>query len=199
LEKQNVKTFGDLRFDDPELPMEQRYKLVVTVADITHGRLLRLPWDYPLLDLDPDEQSVAEAIRAATALPFLYRPHKIGTGLLADGGIVTNYPIGMFRELRRFGDRTLGVRLSFAPEVAELHPEIKSLSSLARAMVITSINAQFEEMMRNPEVQRNTIEVDVDGVKVTDFTISKTKQEKLYTNGYAAVQKFLPGWEESSV
>lgn len=195
LEKQNVKTFGDLRFDDPDLPIEQRYKLVVTAADITHGRLLRLPWDYPLLDLDPDKQSVAEAVRAATALPFLYRPHKIGTSLLADGGIVTNYPIGMYRDLRRMGHRALGVRLSFAPEVAELHPEIKSLSSLARAMVITSINAQIEEIMRDPDVQRSTIEVEVDGVKVTDFTISKAKQERLYTNGYEAVQRFLPAWE----
>ena len=40
-----VRTFGDLALDDPELPLEQRYRLVVTVADVTRGTLVRLPWD----------------------------------------------------------------------------------------------------------------------------------------------------------
>jgi predicted acylesterase/phospholipase RssA len=30
-----VRTFGDLAIDDPDLPVEQRYRLVVTVADVT--------------------------------------------------------------------------------------------------------------------------------------------------------------------
>ncbi len=195
LEEQGIKTFGDLRYPAPDLPIERRYRLVVMAADITHGRLLRLPWDYHLLGLDPDKQSVAEAVRAATALPFLYQPYRIGNSLLADGGIVMNYPIGIYRELRRYHERTLGVRLSFAPEVAELHPEITGLSSMARAMVTTSINAQGEEMMRDPEVRDSTIFVDVDDVKVTDFHIGKDKQQKLYRNGYEATQKFLQTWE----
>jgi NTE family protein len=196
LEGQGVRTFADLRRDEPDAPMERRYKLVVIVADITHGRLLRLPWDYPLLDLDPDTQSVAEAIRAATALPFLYKPHRLGNALLADGGIVMNYPIGIYRELRRHQERIIGVRLSFAPEVAELHPEITGLSSMARAMVTTSINAQGEEMMRDPDIRRHTILVDVDDVKVTDFHIGRAKQQKLYLNGYEAAQEFLRNQEE---
>ena len=36
-------TFGDLAIDDRDLPEEQRYKLVVTVADVTTGQLVRLP------------------------------------------------------------------------------------------------------------------------------------------------------------
>jgi len=194
LDGQGIKTFGDLRQGEADAPIERRYKLVVIVADITHGRLLRLPWDYALLDLDPDTQSVAEAIRAATALPFLYKPHRIGNSLLADGGIVMNYPIGLYRELQRHNEHTIGVRLSFAPEVAELHPEITGLSSMARAMVTTSINAQGEEMMRDPDIRRHTILVDVDDVKVTDFHISRAKQQKLYLNGYEAAQEFLRTW-----
>ena len=38
-----VTTFGDLALDDADLPEERRYKLVVTVADVTTGQLVRLP------------------------------------------------------------------------------------------------------------------------------------------------------------
>jgi NTE family protein len=189
---QGVRTFGDLKNDDPALPPEYRYNLVVVAADLTHGRLLRLPWDYHLLGLDPDKQSVAKAIRAATALPLLYEPVKIGGSTMVDGGIVSNYPVGVFRELQKYSERTIGVRLSFAPEVRELERNnILGLANLAKAMLITSINAQAEEMMHDPEIKRNTILVDVDDVKVTDFQISKAKQKKLYDNGYIAAQQFI--------
>ena len=48
LEQLGVRTFGDLRMDDPDssLPPEQRYRLVVMAADLTRGELIRLPWDY---------------------------------------------------------------------------------------------------------------------------------------------------------
>jgi predicted acylesterase/phospholipase RssA len=41
----NVRTWGDLRDDDPgsSLPPEQRYKLIVIVSDVSRGRMLRLP------------------------------------------------------------------------------------------------------------------------------------------------------------
>src|SRR5262249_32780115 len=69
-----VHTFGDLALDDPQLPPEQRYKLVVTCADVTLGRLIRLPWDYrSVYGLDPDKQPVADAVRASMSIPLLFR------------------------------------------------------------------------------------------------------------------------------
>jgi len=66
-----VRTFADLAIDDDGLPPEQRYRLVVTVADVSIGQLVRLPWDYArVYGLDPDEQLVADAVRASTAIPF---------------------------------------------------------------------------------------------------------------------------------
>src|SRR5205823_8981712 len=74
LKRRGVETFGDLRRDDPgddeNLEPYQRYKLVVTATDITNGRLLRLPWDYHLLHLNPDEQLVADAVRASIPIPL---------------------------------------------------------------------------------------------------------------------------------
>ncbi len=99
LKNLGVGTFGDLAIRDENLPPEQRYKLVVTVADVTTGQLVRLPWDYRrVYGLDPDEQSVADAVRASMAIPFFFRPVTLrgSTGLtstLVDGGILSNFPI----------------------------------------------------------------------------------------------------------
>ncbi len=43
LENLGVRTFGDLAVDDDHLLPERRYKLVVTVADVTIGQMVRLP------------------------------------------------------------------------------------------------------------------------------------------------------------
>ena len=77
LAAKNVHTWGDLKDDDPDssLPPAQRYKLVVIVSDVSRGRMLRLPWDYePELGVDPDTQSVADAVRASAGIPFFFRP-----------------------------------------------------------------------------------------------------------------------------
>ena len=49
-----ARTFGDLRIEDPNssLPPERAYKLVIMTSDVTRGRLVRLPWDYPRYGLD---------------------------------------------------------------------------------------------------------------------------------------------------
>ena len=94
-----VTTFGDLAIDDDELPAEQRYRLVVTVTDVTTGQLVRLPWDYRrVYGLDPDEQSVADAVRASMSIPFFFRPVTLTsaagrTSTLVDGGLLSNFPI----------------------------------------------------------------------------------------------------------
>ena len=94
-----VTTFGDLAIDDDELPAEQRYRLVVTVTDVTTGQLVRLPWDYRrVYGLDPDEQSVADAVRASMSIPFFFRPASLTsatgrTSTLVDGGLLSNFPI----------------------------------------------------------------------------------------------------------
>ena len=73
-----VRTFGDLAIDAPNLPPEQRYRLVVTATDVTTGQLVRLPWDYRrLYGLDPDEQEVADAVRASMSIPFFFRTTKL--------------------------------------------------------------------------------------------------------------------------
>src|SRR4051812_9424199 len=84
LEALGVRTFGDLRRRDPKadpsLAPYQAYNLVVTATDITRGRLLRLPWDYHRLNLEADEQLVADAVRASISIPLFFAPVTLRDG-----------------------------------------------------------------------------------------------------------------------
>jgi NTE family protein len=99
LEKLGVRTFADLKISEPwaeKLPPEQRYKLVVIVSDVSRGRIVHLPWDYASYGLNPDEQLVADAVRASMSIPFFYEPVNLQGNYLVDGGLLSNFPINIF-------------------------------------------------------------------------------------------------------
>lgn len=209
-----VHTFGDLAIDDPELPEERRYRLVVTVADITRGCLVRLPWDYRrLYGLDPDEQSVADAVRTSMAIPIFFRPVTLtsSTGqvsTLVDGGLLSNFPM---YSLDRIDGRPPRWP-SFGVTVMTKHPaqgdgdplpslapliEIPGAPQLLQALVNTLLLGHDQTYLSQPAVAARTIAVDSSEVGYLNFNISRRDREKLYGEGYAAAQKFLETWDWS--
>ncbi len=64
------------------------------------GKPVWLPMDHPrrVRARHPDDQSVADAVRASMAIPFFFRPVALTassglTSTLVDGGILSNFPI----------------------------------------------------------------------------------------------------------
>ena len=58
-----MRTFADLRTG--EQPQQYGWSLVVTASDLSRRRLVRIPWDLESYGVDPDEFSVAHAVRAS--------------------------------------------------------------------------------------------------------------------------------------
>jgi NTE family protein len=213
LEALEVRTFGDLRRTDPgadaNLPAERRYKLVVMVTDVTHGRLLRLPWDYHRLGLDPDEQLVADAVRASISIPLYFDPvvvHDADTGervTLVDGGVLSNYPIEIFdrTDLQPRRWPTIGVKV--VPELPAGDPELFpgiALPALApvkllERVVATAIVGNDQTYLERPCVRRRTIEVDTSAVGVVEFDASALQRETVIANGAVAAEAFLATWD----
>ena len=207
LEALGVRTFGDLRRRDDrgaDPRPEHRWKLVVMAADVTRGQLLRLPWDYERYGLNPDDQSVAEAVRASISVPYLFEPAKLtypgGESLLVDGGLVSNYPIDAFD--RTDGQparwRTLGVTLiaqlpagdtKLLPQLAALRlfPGLRFLESI----ITTAVVGRDQGYLAQPWVSDRTIEVDSLGANPFDFSIGPDIVERLYDSGRRAATEFL--------
>jgi NTE family protein len=211
LAAKNVHTWGDLKDNDPgsSLPPEQRYKLVVIVSDVSRGRMLRLPWDYQaLLGVDPDSQPVADAVRSSAGIPFFFRPfhmkgnpdvtHGHGDILCTDGGMLSNFPVSIFDRTDGQPPRwpTFGVKLSARYTVAHdlYDPDADSIQ-LAKSLLTTMQKAHDQVYVDQASVASRTIFVDTTGYNATDFHLTQSDKQKLYSNGLAAGKKFLGKWD----
>ncbi|MFV1362532.1 patatin-like phospholipase family protein [Mycolicibacterium elephantis] len=210
LKNLGVSTFGDLAVDDDHLLPERRYRLVVTVADLTSGQLVRLPWDYRrLYGRDPDEQSVADAVRASMAIPFLFRPVTLKNAAgqpctLVDGGVLSNFPIDSFDRPDGKEPRwpTFGVTVVPylpAPGIEQLIPGLGPLkfrgTTLLESLITTMLVGHDQAHLDQPWVKVRAIQVDSTDVGVLDFGIGRQDAEALYQRGYSAASTFLSSWD----
>jgi NTE family protein len=213
LKSLGVQTFGDLRLKDEQLPEQRRYRLVVTATDVTRGQLVRLPWDYrDVYGLDPDEQPVADAVRASMSIPFLFRPVTLtsAAGLestLVDGGLLSNYPIDTFDRLDGKPPRwpTLGVTLlpnlpAGNDKVIPGLAPVRAFSGphLLEQVLTTMLVGRDQAYLNEPWVSARTIRVDSTDVGVVDFDATRGEIDALYRKGYDAATKFLSSWDEAA-
>jgi NTE family protein len=193
-----VKTFGDLRIAGDDARMEERYRLVVVVSDVSSGRLVHFPWDYARYGLDPDAQSVAVAVHASSAIPFFFRPVVLrgtdgGVSTLVDGGLLSNFPLGAFD--RPDGPPrwpTFGIKLSAKPDANQVPHAVRGPIGLLKAVISTGLNAHDQMHLDDPDVVARTIFVDTQRVSQVDFDITERQQHELFGNGRTAAEKFLP-------
>ena len=203
LADQGVRTFADLREDDPESALEphQRYRLIVHASDVSRDRLLRLPWDFQAdFGLDPDEQPVADAVRASASIPLFFRPVKqrLSSGApswLVDGGMLSNFPVDVFDRSDGQPERweTVGIKLSAERNPGAVLHQASGLVSLSEAMISTLTHWSDQAHLQDPSVVARTIFVDTTGFRATDFSITGEAQDQLFENGRAAAEKWLGG------
>ncbi|PLS81497.1 hypothetical protein CYG49_01955 [Candidatus Saccharibacteria bacterium] len=201
-----VRTFADLKIDEPwaaDLPPEQRYKLVVLAADVTRGTLVRFPWDYHLYGLDPDKQSVADAVRASASIPFFFEPVTLGESFIVDGGIISNFPVWIFEQSneRHATDiPTFGVKLSARPEnkTTLARNDTSNTFSYAFSIISTMLDNQDHEHINDPCTQKRTIFIDTESIRATDFQLTPETKEALLQGGERAAAKFISTWNFSA-
>lgn len=204
-----VHTWADLKLDDDTLPEEERYKLVVIVSDVSRGRELRLPWDYrALLGVDPDTQSVADAVRASASIPFFFRPFRLpaanalsdghGYELCVDGGMLSNYPIDLFDRVEHPRWPTFGIKLSARQQVSRA-PWWSDANPItfAKSLVTTLLDAHDQMHVDDPYYASRTLFVDTTGFSSTDFHLDDEGKRTLFTNGRKAAETFLTHWNEA--
>lgn len=202
LQSLGVRTFADLRITDEwasALPPSHRYKLVVMVADIGRGRLLRLPWDYHLLGRDPDKQLVADAVRASASIPFFYQPVKVGRTLLVDGGLLSNFPVDIFDAHPSPAPwPAFGIKLSAKVDASMMSNNLRGVLGFPLALLNTLINAYDQVELDDPATTSRTIFVDTGKVQATDFALSRKTREILRANGEEATKEFLRNWDHAT-
>ena len=203
-----VRTFGDLRVADTEASPAPRgqYSLVVTASDVSRRRLVRLPWDYGEYNLDPDEQEVADAVRASASIPFFFEPITLRSrapggetlvSTMVDGGVLSNFPVALFDRTDARPPRwpTFGVRLTTRPASPPVTRPVEGPLAIGLAALDTLLTDQGSSYLEDPCTVSRTVFVPTAGVSIVDFDIDRATQERLHRAGREAAERFLSTWD----
>lgn len=210
LERKGISTFGQLITDNPQ--EKYKYKLQIIATDITNRRLLILPRDLKYFGFDPDEFSIARAVRMSMSIPLFFKPVKIidtngKEHIIVDGGLLSNYPIWLLDDNTSNPPwPTFGFKL-MEPNKRKLEKGkggyIKNPISFFQALISTMLEAHDKlHISESKGDYDRTIgiptTININGrekeIKTTDFNITREEGLLLYENGEEVAKKFLENW-----
>lgn len=209
LKSGGIKTFRDLK----NQPNNKELKVVV--SDITYGQMLVLPDDLarPVKNdsrslseklglSNPDDFSVAQAVRYSMSLPLFFEPGYLDNAVIVDGGLLSNFPLWLYdvkpqNDLDKlntsikyprwftFGFRCIDQTLSQAQNIT-------GPMNLIGATLRTMLVARDSYHLRAADNNR-VINIDVTEARVstTEFNLPEPKKAMLYRSGYLATKKFF--------
>ncbi len=204
-------TFGQIK---TEYEGEKyRYRFQAIAADITDRRLLVLPGDLSHFGFDPDQFSIARAVRMSMSIPIFFEPVTLqdpagGVHYIVDGGILSNYPIWLLDDGTSAPPwPTFGFKLvepdKRALKKADPNP-IGGMADFLKALGGTMMDAHdnyhisnskgdFERTITIPTMV-NLGGLDIE-IKTTDFDITGEESQALFDNGVESAKAFLAGWD----
>ncbi len=193
LAKKNVFTFKDLIIPENANYMQFRYKLQVVASDITNGRLLVLPRDSVDYLVEPDDLSVAFAVRMSMSIPYFYVPvtqkDKKGKSYIVDGGILSNFPVWLLDDgTDNPTIPTIGYKL--VDPVEQRSNKISGPITLFKALFATMMEAHDARYIEDSDFKR-TVPIPTLGVHTTDFSISQKVKDALFDSGHESAVKFF--------
>jgi NTE family protein len=208
-------TFADVRRDDlpprSELPditdakyERATYRLHVVTSDVTSGRMAVLPDDLPDYEdetgkpFDKDSFPVVDAVRMSMSYPFLFAPVTLHQGgrpyYMVDGGLLSNFPIWLF-DSPNPKRPTWGFRLHPGTNVKEGLPYRKVprplwAVPLVKAMFSAATEA-WDRQQLEQVVSARTVSIPTHDISTTNFGLTTTDANNLYSWGEAAAKSFF--------
>lgn len=192
-------TFADFRDSGIHAGGRDFLDLHITGTDVTN-HLCRVF----SFDTTPDME-VALAVRISMSIPLYFEAIEFqypGTDrpqVYADGGVVQNYPVGLFddpRYCRRLvngiNPETLGFFV-YSPREETRGRDIRNIAEYVSGLFDTLLGVQEKLVADNEKHSGRTIFIDDMGVPVTQFDIEPEDEsyKVLYSSGYGAAKDFF--------
>jgi NTE family protein len=197
LAKKGVFTFADL-------PAK---KLRIIASDISDGRIMVLPDDLPLYDIDPSSFLVSRAVRMSASIPYFFEPVLIRKKnvlpiYIVDGGLLSNFPLWIFDKEYLNVDRhsrTIVPAIGFqlVGKLEQVPRRIAGPVTMFYALFATMMEAHDERYIEDHNRYR-TIKIPTLGVRTTQFELSDEVSMRLFESGYGAGRKFIEQWSISA-
>lgn len=183
LATRNIHTFKDI----------ERDSLRIIASDVSNNRIMVIPDDLPRYGINPDEFSVAKAVRMSISIPYVFQPVKINKEVFVDGGLLSNFPIWLFEKEDEIPIRpVLGVQLT-PKEKLEHNRKIRNAIELFSALFNSALNSHDLRYVSR-KVEKNIIFIKLKEGVSADFDMPKSECEEILKIGENTAIKFFEKW-----
>lgn len=186
LAAKGIRTFNDL----------PKKSLRIVASDLTRGQLLVIPDDLHVYGIIPETFPIARAVRMSCSLPYFFQPVKLfdkngETAIIVDGGILSNFPMWLFRREERVKRPLLGFQLN--PEPNDTRNTIDNALELYSS-VFETMQKGHDARYVEKHKQENVVFIPVNRIKTTSFSLTKDDRKRLAQLGRDATQNYLKSW-----
>ncbi len=168
--------------------------LKIIVSDVSNNQLIVIPDDLPNYHIEPDQFSVAKAVRMSASIPYIFRPVKLKQDLIVDGGLLSNFPMWLFSgkdvEKKR---PVLGVRLTPKEKTIEKR-QIRNSLEMFSALFNTMLTAHDLRYISR-KIENDIIFVSLKEGISADFDLSRKECEALIRTGKQTAEMFFQTWK----
>lgn len=190
-----IYTFGDFRGGIIDKVNPRGYKVRMTAVDANTGRVVVLPDDIALYNIDPDRLEVAKAVRMSSSIPFVFKPcvlmkkenNMMKQHYLIDGGVLDNFPVWLIDSSQ---GNIVGLRLE-----GKEPKELKQAENMLKKLLASSHDIGVPKNSYNID---NIAHIDTGNISFLDFDISPVNTQFLYEQGKSAAQKLLVSMNKRS-
>lgn len=198
IERKQVITFGDVK--------KLGRKLKITASDLTDRKLLILPDSLEQFGILGDDFPVSRAVAMSASIPIFFEPAVLvdrdgKEHLVADGGLLSNYPMWVLEDSQLGGRRpTLGFRFSGEQKQENGRNENRKfgLAEYLMSIADTCMDAIDNSHISSEEGERTiwisttiTLNGGSRNIHATEFGISREESQALFENGSRAAERFL--------
>ncbi len=168
--------------------------LKIIVSDVSNNQLIVLPDDLPKYQLDPEQFSVAKAVRMSASIPFIFRPVKLKEDLIVDGGLLSNFPMWLFSGKDTPKERpVLGIRLTPKEKAVEKR-QIKNSLEMFSALFNTMLTAHDLRYISR-KIEDDIIFISLKEGISADFDLSRKECKELIRTGRRTAETFFQSWK----
>lgn len=197
LANKGIHTFSDFRGGIPDKVNPRGYKVRMTAVDANTGKVIVLPDDIALYNIDPDKLEVARAVRMSCCIPFIFEPvvqmkkenNHQKPHYIIDGGVLDNFPVWLIDSSTQ-QNNIIGLKLEGkeTKEIKEAEHMLKKLLSFSHDTGVPKYSYNID----------NIAHINTGDISFLDFDLSLEEGQYLYNQGKISVQKLLLSMQKRS-
>ncbi len=196
LAKKGIHTFNDFRGGIADKVNPRGYKVRMTAVDANMGKVIVLPDDIALYNIEPDKLEVARAVRMSMGLPFIFEPVRqikkenncVKLHYIIDGGVLDNFPVWLIDSTQV--NIIIGLKL-----IGKCPKDLLKEESMLKKLLSVSHDTGVPKNSYNID---NIAHIITGNQSIFNFDTTENEVQFLYNQGKTSVKKLLYGMQKKN-